>query len=152
MVTMTMVGYGDVVPVATTGRATAAALMVAGLAFLGVVAASLAVFFGVGVLDESASEPPLTTPEVLDQLKSLKRRGGPIERAHGQRWRNRWGRIEHDEYGAMGRPTSARDGATTIASIAVIGRPVRPLRNLGDWDGVDRWPVEGPEHLVDHHR
>lgn len=44
VVTVTTVGYGDMVPVTVVGRITAAFLMFSGLALLGVVAASLASF------------------------------------------------------------------------------------------------------------
>ncbi|MHB1139453.1 MAG: potassium channel family protein [Microthrixaceae bacterium] len=44
VVTLTTVGYGDVVPVTVVGRVTAGFLMVSGLALLGVLAASLSAF------------------------------------------------------------------------------------------------------------
>jgi voltage-gated potassium channel len=44
--TITTVGYGDRVPVTATGRVMGAMLMLVGLAFLGVIAASLAAYFG----------------------------------------------------------------------------------------------------------
>jgi voltage-gated potassium channel len=48
VVTITTVGYGDITPVTTTGRVTATLLMFSGLAVLGVLAGSLASFFGFG--------------------------------------------------------------------------------------------------------
>lgn len=45
LTTVTTVGYGDLYPVTTTGRFVAAGLMVAGIALLGVVTASLASWF-----------------------------------------------------------------------------------------------------------
>jgi voltage-gated potassium channel len=45
LTTMTTVGYGDMVPVTTAGRAVAAALMIGGIALLGTVTATLAAWF-----------------------------------------------------------------------------------------------------------
>jgi voltage-gated potassium channel len=65
--TITTVGYGDRVPVTTTGRVIATLLMISGLAFLGVIAASLAAYYGLSdsqrQTDDSDSEDPR-----LDQL------------------------------------------------------------------------------------
>lgn len=47
-VTLTTVGYGDIVPVTSLGRVTAVVLMLGGVAFLGTLAGTLAAFFGVG--------------------------------------------------------------------------------------------------------
>ena len=45
VVTVTTVGYGDIVPETTQGRVVATMLMFTGIALLGTVAASLASFF-----------------------------------------------------------------------------------------------------------
>lgn len=47
-VTLTTVGYGDIIPVTTVGRVTAVVVMLGGVAFLGTLAGTLAAFFGVG--------------------------------------------------------------------------------------------------------
>jgi len=47
-VTITTVGYGDIVPETTPGRITAVVLMLGGVAFLGTLAGTLSAFFGVG--------------------------------------------------------------------------------------------------------
>lgn len=57
VVTVTTVGYGDLVPTTPAGRITATLLMLSGVALLGVVAASLASFFGVA----DAAGPDATT-------------------------------------------------------------------------------------------
>jgi voltage-gated potassium channel len=54
--TITTVGYGDRVPVTALGRVTGALLMLVGLAFLGMIAASLAAYFG---LDETEPDGPV---------------------------------------------------------------------------------------------
>jgi voltage-gated potassium channel len=48
IVTVTTVGYGDIVPITTAGRLSGVALMLAGVAVLGVLAGTLASFFGFG--------------------------------------------------------------------------------------------------------
>jgi voltage-gated potassium channel len=70
VVTITTVGYGDITPVTTTGRVTAAVLMFSGLAVLGVLAGSLASFFGFG--DERA--------EALDESAAAAEPAGPADR------------------------------------------------------------------------
>jgi voltage-gated potassium channel len=55
VVTLTTVGYGDIVPNTTSGRVDGVMIMVAGIAILGVLAGSLAGFFG---LNRSSSDPP----------------------------------------------------------------------------------------------
>jgi voltage-gated potassium channel len=47
VVTITTVGYGDIVPQTGTGRVTGVLIMVTGIAVLGVLAGSLASFFGI---------------------------------------------------------------------------------------------------------
>ena len=47
-VTITTVGYGDIVPETTPGRITAVVLMFGGVALLGTLAGTLSAFFGVG--------------------------------------------------------------------------------------------------------
>jgi voltage-gated potassium channel len=48
IVTLTTVGYGDVVPTTTTGRWAAVTIMITGIAVLGLLAGSLASFFRLG--------------------------------------------------------------------------------------------------------
>jgi voltage-gated potassium channel len=48
IVTTTTVGYGDITPTTTNGRIAGVLLMLSGVAFLGVVAGTLASFFGFG--------------------------------------------------------------------------------------------------------
>lgn len=69
IVTVTTVGYGDLIPQTTVGRFTAAFLMVSGLAFLGALAGSLAALLGV------SEEPsvPVADPELLAEIRSLRR-------------------------------------------------------------------------------
>jgi len=58
---MTTVGYGDHVPVTTTGRLIAAAVMVVGVAVIGGVAAivALGVALHIAIDEERASKPKL---------------------------------------------------------------------------------------------
>lgn len=69
IVTVTTVGYGDLVPQTTVGRITAAFLMVSGLAFLGALAGSLSALLGVNEETPVRSEDP----EILAEIRSLRR-------------------------------------------------------------------------------
>jgi len=62
IVTITTVGYGDIVPKTTTGRWAAVVIMVTGIAVLGVLAGSLASFFRLGEGDNNHAEPPAGEP------------------------------------------------------------------------------------------
>jgi voltage-gated potassium channel len=53
IVTLTTVGYGDIVPITPTGRLAGTALMITGVALLGMLAGALASFFG---LDKDAPQ------------------------------------------------------------------------------------------------
>lgn len=62
--TITTVGYGDIFPVTTTGRIIAAALMVGGIAVLGVVTATLASWLVERVGDVTEQQETATRAEV----------------------------------------------------------------------------------------
>lgn len=68
--TMTTVGYGDIYPVSTTGRFVAVALMVGGIALLGVVTATLASW----LVDRVAAESQVEQAATRAQVESLARR------------------------------------------------------------------------------
>ena len=57
IVTLTTVGYGDIVPVTTAGRVDGVMIMIAGVSVLGLLAGSMASFFGLGT-----SSGPSTAP------------------------------------------------------------------------------------------
>jgi voltage-gated potassium channel len=61
VVTLTTVGYGDIVPKTTPGRVDGVMIMVAGIAVLGLLAGSLASFFGLG-----GRTPPAATVDMPD--------------------------------------------------------------------------------------
>jgi voltage-gated potassium channel len=71
--TMTTVGYGDRYPTTTTGRFIAAALMVAGIALLGVVTATLASWLVERVAEATEVDQAVTRAEV-EQLTAEVRR------------------------------------------------------------------------------
>ncbi len=62
--TMTTVGYGDLVPVTTAGRLVAGALMIGGIALLGVVTATLASWLVDRVSEENEQEQAATRAQV----------------------------------------------------------------------------------------
>jgi len=61
IVTLTTVGYGDIVPKTPTGRWAAVAIMITGIAVLGLLAGALASFFRLGQ-DEADTESPAGQP------------------------------------------------------------------------------------------
>jgi voltage-gated potassium channel len=75
IVTLTTVGYGDIVPKTTTGRWAAVIIMITGIAVLGLLAGSLASFFrldnGTPSTEPSASEPDGSTAPHDAALRAL---------------------------------------------------------------------------------
>ena len=63
IVTLTTVGYGDIVPETTTGRWVAVVIMITGIAVLGVLAGSLASFFRLDNGNQSAGSSPADEAE-----------------------------------------------------------------------------------------
>jgi voltage-gated potassium channel len=73
MTTITTVGYGDAVPVTAAGRGVAVFLMIAGIAFFGVLTANVAAFF----LEHAGDDGPTAD----DKLDEILRRLTELERA-----------------------------------------------------------------------
>jgi voltage-gated potassium channel len=89
IVTITTVGYGDIVPKTFAGRAAGVALMVTGVAVLGVLAGSLAAFFHLdapGEPDESPAAPEIAgaPPPIHAELASLQAELKTIDRRLGE--------------------------------------------------------------------
>lgn len=95
VVTITTVGYGDLVPESRVGRITATALMFAGIALLGTVAASLASLFRAedvagaetaeGAGDTTAAPRADDVAQVLEELRSLRAEVAALRDALQQR-------------------------------------------------------------------
>lgn len=68
VVTMTTVGYGDFAPVTVVGRIVAAGLMIAGIALLGSVTATLASWIAERVAEKTA-EAEVATASQIDELR-----------------------------------------------------------------------------------
>jgi voltage-gated potassium channel len=66
VVTVTTVGYGDVYPITTAGRITGVVLMFAGVALIGVLAGSLASFFGFGATEAETADGAVAPAATLD--------------------------------------------------------------------------------------
>ncbi len=90
VVTITTVGYGDLVPETAPGRAVAVVLMLGGLAFLGALAGSLAAFLRIqdtGAAPAEDDEPAPTDgiaaelASVREQVAELNRRLGALQTA-----------------------------------------------------------------------
>ena len=73
--TLTTVGYGDIVPKTSVGRLAGLMIMFTGIAVLGVLAGSLASFFRLdGSGDERQTEPAAVDADVAAQLAELRDR------------------------------------------------------------------------------
>ncbi|GIF96717.1 potassium channel family protein [Catellatospora citrea] len=70
-VTLTTVGYGDIVPITTAGRVDGTAIMFMGVALLGLLAGSLASFFGLQPEDAANGKTSADDP-VLAELALLR--------------------------------------------------------------------------------
>lgn len=71
-VTVTTVGYGDLSPVTPAGRVIAVALMIGGIAVLGVVTATLASWIVSSVSEEESSEHAATREQVAELLEEVR--------------------------------------------------------------------------------
>jgi voltage-gated potassium channel len=76
IVTVTTVGYGDIVPTTTTGRWVAVVIMVTGIAVLGVLAGSLASFFRLDNGQPPAGSSPADEAEHRGHIQR-RRAAGP---------------------------------------------------------------------------
>jgi voltage-gated potassium channel len=70
VVTMSTVGYGDIVPKTTAGRVDGVMIMVAGVAVLGILAGSLASFFGFGIRKPTTAPPPDPVAAEVAELRA----------------------------------------------------------------------------------
>jgi voltage-gated potassium channel len=100
VVTLTTVGYGDIVPSTTAGRVDGVMIMVAGVTVLGLLAGSLASFFGLdartstiptaGAIDDAGSANAVATEiaelrtQVAHLVTEVKRLAPPYDDATGQ--------------------------------------------------------------------
>jgi voltage-gated potassium channel len=83
IVTLTTVGYGDIVPETTAGRVTGVMIMVTGVGVLGVLAGSLASFFRLSGADDDTPDettPPDLTSEVGELRAQVAELTGEISR------------------------------------------------------------------------
>jgi voltage-gated potassium channel len=69
--TITTVGYGDHYPVTVAGRFVAAALMIAGIAVLGVVTASIATWLVASISTQTAAEVEAEVEEVEAEVEAI---------------------------------------------------------------------------------
>jgi voltage-gated potassium channel len=76
-VTLTTVGYGDIVPITTAGRVDGAAIMFMGVALLGLLAGSLASFFGLQSEAETEAQDA-SNESVLAELALLRAQVGEL--------------------------------------------------------------------------
>lgn len=79
MSTMTTVGYGDLYPATGAGRAIALVLMVAGIAFFGIVTANLATFLMERSVGQAESHEAADAAAILTRLDEIARRLDALE-------------------------------------------------------------------------
>ena len=68
IVTLTTVGYGDIVPKTTAGRLSGVAIMLTGVAVLGVLAGSLASLFGLGGAEAGSEASVVNDTDAAERL------------------------------------------------------------------------------------
>lgn len=83
--TMTTVGYGDEHPVTTAGRFVAAGLMVAGIALLGVVTATVAAWLIRRVAEDDAGSEAATRRDLAELTSEIAALRREVDRLHGER-------------------------------------------------------------------
>jgi voltage-gated potassium channel len=71
IVTLTTVGYGDIVPKTTHGRLAGVAIMFTGIAVLGVLAGSLASLFGIGLSTAGETAEPQPGQDDMSSSRSV---------------------------------------------------------------------------------
>jgi voltage-gated potassium channel len=81
--TMTTVGYGDRYPVSTGGRLIAAALMVGGIALLGVVTATLASWMVARVAEANDADQAATRSQIVELAAQLEAMRAEMRLLHG---------------------------------------------------------------------
>ena len=72
IVTLTTVGYGDIVPKTTAGRVDGVMIMVTGIAVLGVLAGSLASFFRIETPQDESAPPMSAAPDIATELVAMR--------------------------------------------------------------------------------
>jgi voltage-gated potassium channel len=82
--TITTVGYGDLTPLATTGRVVAVLLMIGGISLVGSITATLASWIVERVADEQTAEQAVTTAHINRVLGEIERLRAQVGLLRGQ--------------------------------------------------------------------
>jgi voltage-gated potassium channel len=79
IVTLTTVGYGDIVPITQAGRVAGVFLMVTGIGTLGIVSGTLASFFRSKPAAEDPSAPAASSNDVVTELSAVREQLATLE-------------------------------------------------------------------------
>ena len=79
IVTITTVGYGDIVPITYTGRVAGVLLMLTGVATLGIISGTLASIFRARKAEEDSGAAPATSDEVVTELTAVREQLSALE-------------------------------------------------------------------------
>ncbi|MGC0365992.1 voltage-gated potassium channel [Rhodococcus sp. 27YEA15] len=118
METVTTVGYGDMAPVTSTGRLIAGALMIGGIALLGIVTATLASWLVDRVAEQDEAAQVATRKQVADlaaEVRALAERHQPTDLGHVD--------LSHVDTETLRRELASRNAA------AETGAPVAAVRD-----------------------
>jgi len=128
IVTLTTVGYGDIVPETTAGRIAAVMIMLTGVAVLGLLAGSLASFFrlqpGGSTADPTTAEPVPPAAGAVSVAPVARRRGEGSRRDRGVvECARRPGIVSVPESADVGLPGPGKPGGPRAAAHAVAVSP-----------------------------
>jgi voltage-gated potassium channel len=126
--TITTVGYGDRYPTTAEGRMVAAGLMIAGIALLGVITASIASWFveRVRAVEDNEQQTNVTLQHLVAEIRELRLEVDRLSRAEPPN-RNRQSNADGWSIGSYPAASTATDGGgVSTSSVPAQGRTGSP--------------------------